>query len=80
MFVEGDEDVLVNKGEFNPYYTDLFVLHHGWNELDMNGEFKDGFAINDTIGGQNLQKITQIDFSKFTGREINTCSFNYTGY
>lgn len=79
LFVEGDESVKIIKGEFNPFSTDLVSLHKGWNDLDMNGEFKEGITINTSLGGQNLQNITQIDFSKFTGRDLNSCTFNNTG-
>lgn len=79
LFVEGDESVKIIKGEFNPFSTDLVSLHKGWNDLDMNGEFKEGITINTSLGGQNLQNITQIDFSKFTGRDLNNCTFNNTG-
>lgn len=79
LFVEGSEEVKIIKGEFDPFSSDFFFLHNGWNDLDMNGEFKEGITINDTIGGQNTQKITQIDFSKFTGRDLNNCTFNNTG-
>ncbi len=83
MFVEGDENVRIVKGKYetiNFASPELFVLHPGWNNLDMNGEFKDGFAINAMFDIVNVQSITQIDFSKFAGQELNTCSFNDTGY
>ena len=79
MFVDGSETVKIIKGEFNPFSSDYFILHNGWNDLDMNGEFKEGITINETIGSQNTQKITQIDFSKFTGIDLSSCSFNNTG-
>ena len=79
MFVEGDENVRIMKGEFNPFSTDFFKLHNGWNDLDINGEFKDGFTINSTINEGNTQYITQIDFSKFTGRNLNNYRFNNIG-
>ena len=78
MFVEGSEDVMINKGVFNPYSYNLFTLHSGWNNLDINGEFKDGFTINSIIQ-ENTQYITQIDFSKFTGRNLNNYKFNNIG-
>lgn len=79
MFVKGDDVVKIVKGEFDPFSTDLYILHNGWNNLDMNGEFKEGITINKSLGGQNLQNITQIDFSKFTGIDLSSCSFNNTG-
>lgn len=79
LFVEGDEEVRIIKGEFNPFSIDLFTLHKGWNNLDMNGEYKDGITIDTTLGSQNVEKITQIDFSKFTGRDLNSCTFSETG-
>ena len=79
LFVEGDENVRIMKGAFNPFSTDFFNLHNGWNDLDINGEFKDGFTINSTINYENTQHITQIDFSKFTGRNLNNYRFNNIG-
>lgn len=79
LFVEGSEDVMINKGAFNPYSYNLFTLHSGWNNLDINGEFKDGLTINSTISDENTQYITQIDFSKFTGRNLNNYQFNNMG-
>lgn len=47
--------------------------------MDINGEFKDGLTINSTISDENTQYITQIDFSKFTGRNLNNYQFNNMG-
>lgn len=51
-------------------------LKEGWNELDMNGEFKNGFMFvysEDTE--DNIENITNIDLSKFTGTKIKTSMF-----
>lgn len=82
MFVEGDENVRIVKGNYetiNFVSPELFVLHPGWNNLDMNGEFKDGFIITviDTV--EEIQRIKQVDFSKFTGRKLGTFMFSQTG-
>lgn len=79
MFVDGSEDVIIIKGAFNPFSTDFFKLHNGWNDLDINGEFKDGLTINSTISNESTQYITQIDFSKFTGTDLNNIVINDTG-
>ena len=82
MFVEGDENVRILKGKYETINYDspeLFVLHPGWNNLDMNGEFKDGFIITAIDTEEEIQRIKQVDFSKFTGRQLGACMFSQTG-
>lgn len=82
MFVEGDENVRIVKGNYetiNFASPELFVLHPGWNNLDMNGEFKDGFIITEIDTVEEIQRIKQVDFSKFTGRQLGAFMFSQTG-
>lgn len=82
MFVEGDENVRIMKGKYETINYDspeLFVLHPGWNNLDMNGEFKDGFIITAIDTVDEIQRIKQVDFSKFTGRQLGPYMFSQTG-
>lgn len=70
MFVDGSEDVSINKGNIEEGSSEIVSLHPGWNVLDMNGEFKDGFA--NMVGESNPRtNITAVDFTKFTGKTLN---------
>lgn len=82
LFVEGDENARIVKGKYGTINFDsleLFVLHPGWNNLDMNGEFKDGFIITKIDTVEEIQRIKQVDFSKFTGRQLGDFMFSQTG-
>lgn len=82
LFVEGDENVRIVKGNYETINFDspeFFVLHPGWNNLDMNGEFKDGFIITEIDTVEEIQRIKQVDFSKFTGRQLGAFMFSQTG-
>ena len=70
MFVEGVENVIILKGKLEEGETEPISLHPGWNVLDMNGEFKDGFA-NIQEESNPRQNITNVDFTKFTGKTLN---------
>lgn len=82
MFVDGAENITILKGEYEKINYDapkFVVLHPGWNNLDMNGELKDGFVISDGDDSQKLARIKQIDFSKFTGKRLGTFMISKTG-
>jgi putative immunoreactiveantigen PG97 len=82
LFVDGAENITILKGEYEKINYDapkFVVLHPGWNNLDMNGELKDGFVISDGDDSQKLARIKQIDFSKFTGKRLGSFMFSKTG-
>ena len=82
MFVDGAENITILKGEYEKINYDapkFVVLHPGWNNLDMNGELKDGFVISEGDDSQKLARIKQIDFSKFTGKRLGTFMISKTG-
>lgn len=82
MFVDGAENITILKGEYEKINYDapkFVVLHPGWNNLDMNGELKDGFVISDGDDSQKLARIKQIDFSKFTGKRLGSFMISKTG-
>lgn len=78
LFVDGSEDVMINKGNIEEGSSEIASLHPGWNILDMNGEFKEGFA-NIQEQSNQRQNITNVDFTKFTGKTLNTYMFYGTG-
>lgn len=80
MFVDGSEDVRILKGEFKEDGNPEFVsLHPGWNVLDMNGEFKDGFVTYSMDDFEKTKHIKNVDFTKFTGKSLNGGMFGGTG-
>lgn len=65
MFVGGSEDGTIFKGDMGD--KGVASLHPGWNVLDMNGEFEDGFQME---GGPLAVSIDEADFSHYTGSKL----------
>lgn len=76
MFVDGSKDVMIGKNELEESDNPEFVsLHPGWNILDMNGEFKDGFVTYGMDDFGNTKHIKYVDFTKFIGKRLNSRMF-----
>ncbi len=69
---------MINKGNIEEGSSEITSLHPGWNILDMNGEFKEGFA-NMQEQANPRQNITNVDLLKFTGKTLNTYMFFFYG-
>ena len=61
LFVDGSENAMIYK---NNLEEEVVSLHPGWNDLDMNGEFKEGFH---GLVGPLAPLITEVDLSHYTG-------------
>ena len=72
MFVDGSENVMIYK---NNLEEEVVSLHPGWNDLDMNGEFKEGFH---SLGGPLAPLITEVDLSHYTGTNLEMYTKVYT--
>lgn len=72
MFLDGSEDAMIYK---NNLEEEVVSLHPGWNDLDMNAEFKEGFH---SLGGPLAPLITEVDLSHYTGTNLEMYTKVYT--